>query len=100
MSEKDGTLNDIGDPKVKDKEVTEMDAIDIEDELDKIVEAIKLGMDTESISMAEGLQVNTLCAIATLLVQLSYKVDDANEKLTAILKSTQAIPPQATKNRP
>lgn len=55
--------------------------VDLEEELSKIIESVKLGVDAEKISETSAMQINLLCCIASLLLELINKVEDTNESL-------------------
>lgn len=58
--------------------------VDLDEELSKVASATKEGMDAGTISAAEGLQVNTLCCIAAMLLEVGSKLDSVHEVLCEI----------------
>jgi hypothetical protein len=63
------------------------DEINLEYELDKIVEATKVGIAAGNISENEGMQVTLLCCVGQLLIEVNGRLDDTNELLSDLLET-------------
>ena len=63
------------------------DIMDLEKELAEIAQSTKAAVDSKVLNPVTAIRLNTSIAIASLIVELSRKVDDTNDILQDILDS-------------